>query len=271
MRVHHLSCGSLCPRGAWLIPEFEASFSLHVLLIETPSAGLVLVDTGLGDGASRSPRRALGLPALTIGARPDPSASVVEQVRRRGFDPADVRHIVPTHLDFDHAGGLPDFPHATVHVQQIELDAARARDKEGFTKVRYSDRVWAHGPRWEIYDDDRGTGGWMGLEGVRPLNGLPPELQIVPLPGHTVGHVGVLIDRGDGTFLIHAGDAYTCRREVTPGRRSLRVRAYHHLTDEDYLARKNMAWHCERWIRFHPEIDVISSHDPFEMAAWRGA
>jgi glyoxylase-like metal-dependent hydrolase (beta-lactamase superfamily II) len=36
------------------------------------------------------------------------------QVQRLGFDPRDVRHIVLTHLDFDHAGGLDDFPHATV-------------------------------------------------------------------------------------------------------------------------------------------------------------
>ncbi|WP_373317754.1 MBL fold metallo-hydrolase [Planotetraspora silvatica] len=27
-----------------------------------------------------------------------------------GYDPADVRHIVVTHLDVDHCGGLPDFP-----------------------------------------------------------------------------------------------------------------------------------------------------------------
>lgn len=39
----------------------------------------------------------------------------------------DVRHIVLTHLDFDHAGGLDDFPEATVHMLQIERDVAVAQ------------------------------------------------------------------------------------------------------------------------------------------------
>jgi glyoxylase-like metal-dependent hydrolase (beta-lactamase superfamily II) len=44
-----------------------------------------------------------------------------------GYQPQDVRHIVLTHLDLDHVGGLRDFPHAEVHVYAEELDNATAQ------------------------------------------------------------------------------------------------------------------------------------------------
>jgi len=42
--------------------------------------------------------------------------TALRQIERLGYHPRDVRHIVLSHLDFDHAGGLDDFPHATVHM-----------------------------------------------------------------------------------------------------------------------------------------------------------
>ena len=53
--------------------------------------------------------------------------TAVRQIAQLGFEPRDVRHIALTHLDFDHAGGLDDFPTATVHLLASERDAAFAR------------------------------------------------------------------------------------------------------------------------------------------------
>jgi glyoxylase-like metal-dependent hydrolase (beta-lactamase superfamily II) len=50
-----------------------------------------------------------------------------EQVRWLGHAPRDVRHIVVTRLDFDHVGGLEDFPDATVHVFAGECAVANRR------------------------------------------------------------------------------------------------------------------------------------------------
>ena len=71
------------------------------------------------------PRRRLGALWLLY-ARPliDPRQTALAQVRRLGFAAADVRHIVLTHLDLDHAGGLSDFPTARVHVLDVEHAAA---------------------------------------------------------------------------------------------------------------------------------------------------
>ena len=41
------------------------------------------------------------------------------------YSPEAVGHIVMTHLHFDHAGGLPDFPGAHVHVHRREVEAMR--------------------------------------------------------------------------------------------------------------------------------------------------
>ncbi|MEM6533336.1 MAG: MBL fold metallo-hydrolase [Myxococcota bacterium] len=40
--------------------------------------------------------------------------TALAQVRERGFNPSDVKGLVLTHLDFDHAGGIADFPGACV-------------------------------------------------------------------------------------------------------------------------------------------------------------
>jgi glyoxylase-like metal-dependent hydrolase (beta-lactamase superfamily II) len=54
---------------------------------------------------------------------------------------------------------------------------------------------------------------------VRDLDGLPPEILLVPLAGHTWGHAGVAVDTGRG-WLLHAGDAYFYRGEMrSPERR----------------------------------------------------
>src|SRR3954447_10918899 len=132
MRVHHLNCGCMCPLGGRLWDGVShgatARLVCHCQLIETDQ-GLVLVDTGFGSQDVERPYQRLS--ALFIHSNRiqfDRRYTALEQVRSRGFSPDDVRHIVLTHLDFDHAGGLEDFPNATVHVLQAEADAALARD-----------------------------------------------------------------------------------------------------------------------------------------------
>ncbi|MBW8481696.1 MBL fold metallo-hydrolase [Actinomadura parmotrematis] len=208
MRHHHLNCGTLCPPGGRLVDGTGGVLAFarnvcHCLLLETDD-GLVLVDTGLGLDDVRDPA---GLnPAFRRIVRPvlDERETAVRQVARLGHDPRDVRHIVLTHLDLDHAGGLRDFPHARVHVHAAELEAAR-RPLTSLERSRYRSAHWSHGPDWSPH----ATAGedWFGFTAVRDLPGLPPSILLVPLAGHTRGHVGVAVDTG-GRWLLHAGDAY---------------------------------------------------------------
>lgn len=123
----------------------------------------------------RRPVRSYAKPAA------DPSLAAIRQLEAGGLDPRDVRHIVQTHLDLDYVGGLADYPWATVHVHESELDAALARrDVKG--RGRYRPAMWAHGPRWEVYSEEGEA--WRGFVAVRELKGLPSEILPVPLFGH---------------------------------------------------------------------------------------
>ncbi|MET0821125.1 MAG: MBL fold metallo-hydrolase [Aeromicrobium sp.] len=193
MRVHHLSCGSFAaPLTRHLV--------CHVLLCETDD-GLVLVDTGLGLDDYADPRTRMGPSRHVLKPVMDPSAAAVLQLQARGFAAADVTDIVLTHLDFDHVGGLSDFPHATVHTTADE-HAAAITSPDALDRRRYRPAAWAHGPAWQLHAG-RGDEWRAGLTGHEVL----PGITLVPMPGHSRGHAAVAVDTRDGGTLVHAGDA----------------------------------------------------------------
>jgi len=137
-----------------------------------------------------------------------------------------VTDIVLTHLDFDHAGSLDDFPRARVHLLAIERDCALQRAR-WLDRQRYRPQQWSSRSNWRVYDQREGQR-WFGFECVRELDGVPPEVLPVPRAGHTLGHVGVAVQVGS-RWLLRAGDAYFYHREMdlarpccTPGCASTR-------------------------------------------------
>jgi glyoxylase-like metal-dependent hydrolase (beta-lactamase superfamily II) len=260
--IHHLNCGTMCPHAAGLLGIVACDpghLVAHCLLIEA-GEGLVLVDTGYGTGDIRTPKR-LGPSRHLLGARLDPMQTAVAQVRALGHDPADVRDILVTHLDLDHAGGLGDFPDATVHVHATELAAARARKTDA--RLRYRTAHWAHGPRWEEHTAVDGEA-WNGFPRVRLLEGLDVEIAMIPMHGHTEGHSGFAIDTGDG-WLLHAGDAYLQECEIaSPPTRSRGLTAYHRINSVDEALRRENALALCDLARDHGDVTVFCSHDADE-------
>jgi len=259
-RVHHLNTASI--QGISLLGQHLVC---HVLLLETADAGLVLVDTGLGSTDYLDMPARLGWEFAKLYGRPaiDPSLAAIEQIKAMGFDPRDVRHIVQTHLDLDHVGGLSDFPDALVHVHATELEAARRRD--GFRgRRRYRPKMlFDHNPKWRTYS--HGGERWMGFDAVRGLEGLGEDIAMVPLVGHTHGHCGIAVNTG-GRWLLDAGDAYFDAREIKlPERKCGPGPAFFQLivTTERDNRHANQdrlrTLHAE-----HPEIDIFCGHNPFE-------
>ncbi|MBK1658972.1 MBL fold metallo-hydrolase [Paracraurococcus ruber] len=193
-------------------PGTIGRLTCHCLAVETARHGVVLVDTGLGMRDMLRPTGRLPwLNSALLRFRYDPERSMLRHLTRLGLHPRDVRHIVMTHLDFDHAGGLVDFPQATVHLMQAEAQVARAR--EGVLgRARYRPVQWGDTQRWRTYGEGD-LGDWYGLGAVRQLDGLPQGFALVPLPGHSAGHAGVAVETPRG-WLLHAGDTYFNRAEI---------------------------------------------------------
>lgn len=268
LRIHHLNCTTLCPPGGRLVDgrgQGSAALVCHCLLVETPR-GLVLVDTGLGLADVLAPRSRLH-PAMRTLLRPqlNEGQTAVRQLERLGFKAEDVRDILLTHLDCDHAGGLDDFPHARVHLMADELRAARAqatlRDR-----LRYQPRQWRHPVKWVQYPAPLGER-WYGFQAVRELDGLPPEILLIPLAGHTAGHAGVAL-YSEGKWLLHAGDAYFFHEEMnfskprcTPGLRLLQT-----VMEQHRKTRLHNQQRLRELVRLHgQEVTVFCAHDAEEF------
>lgn len=208
MRIHHLNCTSIHTNTRF--PGVT-----HCLLVEMDE-GLVLVDTGFGTQDYAEPPRSLRAFMAVNGVPHDPAETAVCQIEGLGFAPEEVRHIVLTHLHLDHAGALPDFPWAQVHVFGREYEAAMHRRWRAFIKERigYHPPHWAHGPQWSIHQPEGEQ--WFGLECVRVIDQPDCAVLLVPLVGHSRGHCGVAV-RTEGGWLLHCGDAYVRQMQVDPG------------------------------------------------------
>lgn len=229
----------------------------HCLLLEA-GGELVLVDTGFGLGDCFDPNR-LGRRFRAL-SRPvcEESETAVRQLEGLGHDPADVRHIITTHLDLDHAGGIGDFPEAQIHLFASEL--AEARSPGLLERARYVRSQWGENPHWVEYEG--GGDDWYGFESIRLLPDLDGEVALIPLPGHTAGHCGVALNIADG-WLLHCGDAFFFHGEIeSPPRCPPGLRMFQNLNQHDGKARHRNQERLRELRREHgDEVTLICSHD----------
>ena len=214
--------------------------------------------------------RLLSLAAFVAlsGPRITASTTALAQVKALGFSADDVRHIAVTHLDLDHAGGLADFPRARVHVHGAEQRAAMAPNWR--ERMRYKPHQWAHGPDWRLYDQADGEP-WFGFACVRALDGLPPEVLLVPMGGHSRGHSALAVDAGD-RWLLHAGDAYFAHGEVHEGAAPVAplLDVYETILAADNGLRRGNQQRLRQLAREQgAKVSVFCAHDPAEMPATR--
>jgi glyoxylase-like metal-dependent hydrolase (beta-lactamase superfamily II) len=268
--VHHLNCATMCPVAGFLLggKGWRGRMVAHCLLVETERDGLVLIDTGFGtrDVEGKTPLsssfRTLTGPVLSH------AETAVEQVRALGFTAEDVKHIVVTHLDLDHSGGISDFPHAKVHVHAREHAAAMARTayKE---RERYISAHWAHGPTWEVYTEDGDT--WRGLPAITRLRGLDTDIGLVPMHGHTRGHSAVIVKAREDRWLVHAGDAYFHRASIEgSGGLPAGFFVFERAMQMVPAQRRASVAALRQLCASYQDLDVFCAHDEREYAALRG-
>ena len=250
VRVHPLRAGTLRAFPAWfagekgtlnLIKSFRSGFvtaPVQAFALEHPERGTILVDTGLDPLVARDLPAAFGrLNALVFkGMKLSPEGTIAEQLARRGLAPP--RTIVMTHLHVDHASGLKQFPGAEVVVTRREWEAAQEQGpRHGYHLPQLEADV-----TWRRLDDFATEHDLLGDGAIR----------LLWTPGHTLGHVSLLVRTASCPVLI-AGDAIYTRENLTPGREPLRC--------EDRGAWRRSV----ETLRAHSDALVIPGHDE---AAW---
>jgi glyoxylase-like metal-dependent hydrolase (beta-lactamase superfamily II) len=275
VRIFHLNCISGCPLGGLLMDGVAAArvrgrLTSHCLLVQTDTT-LVLVDTGYGLRDVASPRTRLS-PVFLALLKPElrQEMTAVRQVERLGFQARDIRHILLSHLDFDHAGGLDDFPEAEVHLLADEVDSATAQ-RTSLDRMRYRPEQWDSRARWHTYRASEGER-WFGFARVRDLPGIGPDLLLVPLPGHTLGHAGVAVRRKGG-WLFYAADAYFYQAEMDPVRPHCTpgLRMYQTLMEKDRVQRlANQQRLRELRAAGRADVELFCAHDVSEFERLSG-
>lgn len=173
-------------------------------LIETPN-GRVLYDVGCDYTKIATPalrerllepmRPQFEPPAMTADQR------VPAYLARLGLGVRDIDVVFLGHLHFDHAGGLCDLPGCEVHVHAAELAAART----GLDGGVFSDEI-AQADTWRVVHEEYT---------------LTSGVHAIATPGHTAGHMSMLVELGKGPPILLCGDAAdleeNLRDDIAPG------------------------------------------------------
>lgn len=134
----------------------------------------------------------------------EPEHEIGPHLEQLGIRPADVRWVVLTHLHTDHAGGVRHFPGNEILVSGAELEYA--------TGLRGRFRGYIANRHWPAWFDPT----VLELE-REPFGPFPQSLRVteagdvtlVPVPGHTPGQIGVLVEDGDHTVFLAGDSSYT--------------------------------------------------------------
>ncbi len=268
MIVKHFSALTMCPYGAFTLGDAK-EMVCHCLVVETKN-GLVVVDSGLfaeadftGPSAMRTPGYFLTLMRV---AR-DESATAARGLEALGYRTKDVRHVVCTHLDLDHAGGIADFPDAMIHVMEAERKAAES-PPTAKERRRYIEKHFAHHPQWTTHVTTAGEK-WMGFDAVRALDDGEPDLLLVPLAGHTRGHAAVAV-RASAGWLLHCGDAYFHRDEMTTGKAPFGFDLFQRTVATDDDMRKDNQRRLRELKARQSEIELFCAHSKYELERLQG-
>jgi glyoxylase-like metal-dependent hydrolase (beta-lactamase superfamily II) len=184
--------------------QWTERLPIYAFAIEHPE-GVIVVDTGEDARASRPGYFTRWHPGVRAFREwVEPQQEIGPQLERLGIGPGDVRWVVLTHLHTDHAGGLHHFPDNEIIVTRAELEFASGL--RGRMRGYVANQQW---PSWF-----RPTAVELGPE---PLGPFPRSLRLttagdvtlVPIPGHTPGQIGVLIEEGDRTVFLAGDSSYT--------------------------------------------------------------
>ena len=231
-------------------PESWEVRPVPVYLVRHPSAGNILVDTGLHPSVARDPRDNLDRIAARH-YRVEEGKDVVSQLRDRGLDVSDIDVVVLTHLHEDHASGIEAFPEARFVVSLTEWEAAttdRLARLKGYIRSHYDfafefatvdfdgEPIESYGPFGRTFD-------LFGDGSVR----------LAYTPGHSAGHTSVILRLPRRDFVVIGDAAYDWKQFNEQTRPTM-------MADEHNWRRS--LHELQAYRRTYPYALMVPGHDP---------
>jgi N-acyl homoserine lactone hydrolase len=237
--------GLLTPRRRWTwvpIPCF---------LVEHPEAGPILIDTGLPPAAAHNVRTALGRrAAIAFTIRMEDGWAVTDRLVALGLDPLGIGVVVMTHLHYDHTGAVAQLPGSTFVVDGREWDAAIS----GGLRQGYRRQLFDHGYDWRTVDFGAAqVDSFASFGRAVDLFG-DGSVRLLSTPGHTKGHMSVLLRLRSGRELLLTADAAYTRRTIEEEQLPL-------FCDDVHRYMRSLR-EIRRYLELTPSASVVCGHDP---------
>lgn len=237
------------PRKQWQRLPFPA------FLIHHPGAGPLLVDTGLHASVAVKPAANLG--RVSAFAFKDlemqPEQAVVAQLRERGIKASEIGTVIITHLHTDHASAVSDFPDSTFLFSSAEWAAATDQGP----LHGYVQRQFDHAFDYRLLDfDGSDASSYSGFGRSFDVFG-DGSVRVVFTPGHTLGHMSVILRLEQREALL-AGDAIYLERNLSERRLPYR-------TEDDHLYSRSLR-EIELFKQQSPDALIVPGHD---MPYWQ--
>ncbi|MGI8633175.1 MAG: N-acyl homoserine lactonase family protein [Solirubrobacterales bacterium] len=236
-------------RWRWIpIPAF---------LITHPTAGRMLVDTGMHPSVATDPAANLGRLVARFGeVRLPPEQVLVRQLRDRGIGPEDIRVVLLTHLHFDHASGISQFPGSTFVCSESEWTAATTVSRP--ILHGYRRELFDYAFEYRTIDFRRGAiASWSTFGRTFDLFD-DQSVRLAFTPGHTEGHVSVICRLRDRELVI-AGDAVYTHGQLDEAPEPPRPEDAH----EWRRSARELSRHREQ----HPDSVIVAGQDPEQWAS----
>jgi len=241
-------------RGRWTVHRRP---SQSAVLVRHPS-GTMLFDSGLGRQVDAQFAVNGWFHRTMFGYRRAGHRPVVDQLEAAGWDPAQVRAIVPSHMHWDHVSGLPDFPDAEVWVTPQEREQASHGHAPAFLASQFAGVT-----RWRDLRFDGPP--VLGFTASHDVFG-DGSVVLLPMGGHTAGQTGLLLRLPSGGTYLFTGDVTWTIEGVTQA--SDRSWLLRHLLplDHDEAANRAVIAHLHQLSLRHPGIHLVPAHDEHVLA-----
>jgi N-acyl homoserine lactone hydrolase len=235
--------GFRVPKDRWL------KVPIVSFLLEHPGAGVVLVDTGLHPSCAVDPKQNFGRMGVREFPRLEVSQPVAARLRDRGIDPAEVPVVVLTHLHVDHASAISEFPGATFVLDRREWEAANGPRP---WLRGYHRRQFDHAFDYRLLDFEAPEADSYATFGRSFDLFGDGSVRALATPGHTLGHMSVVVRLRDGEALLCGDAAFTMR---TIERSALPYRS-----EDGHLFRRSLR-EIQLYRENRPDALVIPGHD----------